>query len=326
MNDPLLNELHDDLLTWVENRPRSQQVELGASQVYSCRAACLCQLTGAPKTDARIGWESLAGIERHETIERARAHREVVSEKAFRYRGHKATIDEIRDNTVIDWKNPSPEKVRKLKSGAPPDKGYVAQVHLGAAAAIEAGYDITEVAIVFLPRGEDVRDGYVWRAPFDRAQADAAADWLDEQIARAQALGRVAEPSDLDGLRDRPALSFCRNWCEYFSLCRGHEAMPKPTDDPGIVEAARTYVAAHHAMKEAEAVKRAAQQELAGIPAVTVDGYALRWQGGTATERDELDIDELRAWWEMTQPDRPLPTRVVPTVTPLSLPVRKAKP
>lgn len=217
MTHPVLLEIE----AWDRNRPRSQQVELGASNAFGCRAAAVLQLNRVPESDPRLRWDSLVGTAIHLVAQMA-AGPGVMAEERFAYRGVTASVDRYDParKTLTDVK--TKDTAAKVRSVARfgPKREHIAQVHLGAAALQEAGYEVERVELLYLPRVGDPKAAYVWDDVPDRAIADEAVDWIEK--ANATALDRAhMEPADMVwGLQDE-AESFCRDYCAHVSLCRG---------------------------------------------------------------------------------------------------------
>lgn len=290
-------------------RPRSLQVEPGASQAGSCRAALLMRTTGTEPTDRRLNLATLWGTAVHSMCEQAASPGDITEQKFF-YRGIPCTIDRYRPDvqTVVDYKTKaSPEKITEIRESGP-SAGNVWQIMLGAAALIDAGHDVKTVELLYLPRsGGTVDDCYLWSADFDQAIADEAADWMRAERERAEALGRPATVDDLDGLRDEPFF-FCAAVCEFFTLCRGPGALPSDDD---YAEAARRFYEANRAAKAAADVKRAAAADLGGF-AGNAGGLTVRQVPGSTSYA--LDVDAVREkrdlWQLVTGEDLPVKERV----------------
>jgi hypothetical protein len=218
MTHPVLVEIAE----WDRNRPRSQQVAIGASQLLGCRAATILRLNEIPETDGRLRWDALVGTAIHAVAEQA-APDTVIVEGRFSYRGVWATVDRYDPTTRIltDIKSKADALALHKARRYGPSRQHKAQLHLGAAALQEAGHEVAGVELLYLPRNGKPEDAFTW-GPIEpsRAAADFAAEWA-EWVTReaAERKGRpVAE--QVEGLQDeRP--QFCRDYCPFVTACRG---------------------------------------------------------------------------------------------------------
>lgn len=308
MTHPVLVEIQ----AWDSNRPRSQQVEIGASGLFGCRAAAVLRLNGQPATDARLRWDALVGTAIHSVAEAA-APDGVLVEQRFPYRGVTATIDRYDParKTLTDLKTKEDEAAVAKVAKYGPSEQHKAQVHLGAAALQGAGYEVERVEVLYLPRVGDPSAAYVWSAVPDRAVADRAAQWALDVTATADAVRDLPAAGQADGLRDEPE-SFCRTYCEYVTACRGDESSVT-VDDPLLVEVAQEYLSADEEEKAAVARKAAARRFLANFDELP----GLRWQGGNSKTVEEIDLDRVLTDYRQVLGDPP--TRTVEKTSARSL-------
>lgn len=220
MTHPVLVEIE----RWDRKRPRSQQVEIGASGLYGCRAAAVLRLNRVEETDARLRWDALVGTSIHMVAELA-AGPGVLVEQRFTYRGVTASVDRYDPTTKTLTDIKSKDSVYKVKQVAKhgPRPQQVAQVMLGAAALQEAGYEVERVELLFLPRVGDPSEHYLWSAAPDRQIADDAADWAAKVDATALDRAHLEPAEMVQGLQDEDE-SFCRRYCAHVTACRGEVA------------------------------------------------------------------------------------------------------
>lgn len=282
----ILEELAADVARWDAARARSQQTEPGASQTFACRAATVLRANGIPESDPRLSWQAVVGTAIHGVIDEAR---EQAGEQRLTYRGVPCTIDEIAPPVVRDWKSKdTAAEIATVRRDGPRD-GQVGQVMLGAAAAIDAGHEITTVELVFVPRAGRLEDGWVWSAPFSRDIADAAADWHETVRKLIDERAGLPAVEQVDGLRDEPP-SFCWAYCPFVTACRGERPEHPPVDE-GVADVAAEYL-------EAKALEDEVKVRLAKAKAF-LDRYddlssvGLRWQGGNPLKGDEVDMDAV---------------------------------
>lgn len=270
---------------------RGAQVMTGASQIYGCRAESLLRYLGTPESDPRTSWPAVVGKAVHEALAIA-ATAGVIVEQRFTYRGVPATVDRLDGTVLTDYKTKDDDAAVAEIKRTGPERGNVAQVHLGAAAAIEAGHDVRTVELLFLPRAGSLEDGWLWSAPFDRTIADDAVEWVYREYGRAMEIGTLdAEGYDpLDGLRDEYP-SFCRSYCPFVTTCRGKEDLP--LIDDRIADIATQYDRWKTQRDEAVGAMKMLRPDLEGIAGRTPDGLKIRWQGGNDKEAEELDLDKV---------------------------------
>lgn len=288
-------------------RPRSQQRESGASQVLSCRAAMLLRSTGAEPSDVRLNLDPLTGTAIHSMLENAADFDDMVERRVI-YRGTPCTVDRYFPNRCVsvDWKTKADAgKVADIARYGP-DTAHIWQVMLGAAGLIADGYPVETVELLYIPRaGGTLDDCYLWSAPFSQGIADEAADWMQAERQRADALDRAATADDLTGLRDKD-FWWCAAYCEFFTLCRTPHTEPSDED---YAEAASRYHAAHLAEKSAKADKREAAGQLSGFVGRT-GGFRVGKVAGSSSYVLDTDAVEARsAEWQLLFGED-LPTRL----------------
>lgn len=299
-----LEKLAAELLAADQARPRSQQTQSGASSVGDCRARLLLRATGAEASDRRLSLATLGGTALHAACETA-AGTGVLTERSFAYRGIWCTIDRYDPDarTLTDYKTlATPAKVDERRVDGPRENQR-SQVHLGAAALLDAGYPVDTVELLFLPRSiGGVDDCWLWSEPFNKDIADEAADWLLRERERAASFDRPASSDDLHDLRDGDFFRICPN-CEFLSLCRGTD--PGPRDDE-YADAARRYVTASRAERTAKELKAEARADLEGFTGTAGD-FTVKWR--TPDQAEVKDVDALMALWRFVNGDQPIPTK-----------------
>lgn len=286
-----LDDVRAEMAAYDSARARSMQVATGASGIYGCRAQTLLRLAGVPQSDPGISWQALVGTAIHNLAERSTpAH--VLTEQRFEYRGVPCTIDRYSNRTLTDYKTKDEaEDIAKIRRNGP-DESEIAQVQIGAAALIAAGYEVDTVELLYLPRSGNLDSAYLWSAPFDRAKADAAAEWSMEQDARAADV--AARGLDvtliLDGLRDKPEFVFCRDYCEWVSVCRGPERSLLDNDDPFIIAAAEEYATGKALEARGKAIANRARPLINGLRA-NCGPWKVTTSGGNQKTATEVDVD-----------------------------------
>jgi hypothetical protein len=324
-----LAEIRADLITYNEQHwPRSKQTRLGASDTYQCRARGLLKMLGVPPSEQKMSWPANVGNSIDEWVGRARTtvNPNRLAQVRVRYRDVPCTVDEYDPDTktLTDWKTrDDAAKVSDVRRYGP-DESQVGQVNLGAAGLIEQGHEVETVRLCFLPRNGDLEDGYVWEAPFSRHEADRAADWHAEQIELRDAYkdGPTPLPDDLALLRDKPKW-WCSEYCEHLQNCRGLNTDLDPADEE-TQSLAREFLVARADAADAEDRKQYFRRMLSSLTRpIEVDGQRLNWIGGNRDSKEVLDVEELKASFQMLIGDLPMST--ITTTSTRSLRVTKAK-
>jgi hypothetical protein len=203
------------------SRARTQQVEIGPSQLGGCRRQVMYQLHGAPVVNQTERLASMMGTAIHSMIEEAFAKHgdpdDILLEIAVPGvediglgPGH---IDMYRksDKSITDW------KTSKLKSQRYfPKQQQRWQVHTYGFLAASAGYPVESVRLVSIPRDGTFKDIKVHEEPYDENVAWQAMDWLAELWA-AKDSDWLPEP-EMSGV-------FCTDYCNYYGpdvgMCPG---------------------------------------------------------------------------------------------------------
>jgi hypothetical protein len=197
-------------------------------------------------------------------------------------------VDRLFNRRLTDFKTlKDAAAVADIRESGPKRK-QILQVQLGAAAVIESGRQVDTVELLFMPRsGGTPDDWWLWSAPFDRALADEAADWLLAERLRAQRLDRPATAEDVEGLRDE-RFFFCAGYCEWFTMCRGRDAESSQED---LADAARQFIAGKQLEAAGKARKAEAAAALAGF-----SGRAGEWKVTTIPDQhpEVVDNDAIR--------------------------------
>lgn len=286
-----------DLLAAALTAPtaRGRQTQTGASQLYGCRAEAVLRLTGVTATDLRPRLDAENGTAIHAWLESrlaALAGDDLLVEQRYTYRGVPATVDLIfqSERRLVDLKTKGNAAAIATVRRDGPSPRYQAQVHLGAAAANDAGVRVDTVELLFLPRDGYLSDAWSWSAPFDRTAADKAAEWAAEVDALAVERAGLTPAEAVEGLRDEPP-SFCWHYCAFVTACRGERPSFPPVDE-GVADVAAEYLAAK-ALEE-EAKDRAARARVFLEDYQDLRSVGLQWAGGGSRVVEELDVEQVR--------------------------------
>lgn len=284
-----------------ESRARSQQADLGWSEVGGCRAYMGFRLDGAfeEETDK---WAALRGTALDEqygpVLAGAFGARYQVPVTYRKIPGH-ADLLHTGEDWVTDMKAPELGNAKAWQADVSALLQKRVQNHGYAAGAIEAGL-LTEactVRLLIMPSGGTFRDWWVWEEPFNRDIADIGADRLAEVRAR-QSAGMHLQ-------RDEP-YQWCKDWCGFFALCRKPEDAEElaEIEDPEIATAVARYGELLEITGPAEREKKALAPLIRGYHA-----QARGWRistGKPGADKRELDEDKVRAIfaeWDMEVPE-----------------------
>jgi len=156
------------------NAPRSKQKSIGPSEVGGlCDRKIGYRLLGIETTNAPDTWLATIGTAVHAWL--ADQYTNLNTDDRFLIEHPVAVTDDLKGSVdlvdlqrklVIDWKVVGDSSLKKYKKDGVGDQ-YRTQAHLYAYGLLRAGYDIRDVAIVFLPRGGSLRNMYIWSEPFD---------------------------------------------------------------------------------------------------------------------------------------------------------------
>jgi hypothetical protein len=192
------------------SQPRSQQVEIGASEIgIACTRKLVRVLERAEfGGDVDLKWKAYIGSCVHagladavehcewqsDVVEQARylvEHEvEIANVRGRKIKGHIDVFD-IDSGTVVDWKIVGKSMLAKYRKNGPGQQ-YRVQGHTYGLACAQLGYVVRNVMVVFLPREEDLSIDEIGRATGSYVSSQA----FDKRIAE-QALSRIAGLLDL---------------------------------------------------------------------------------------------------------------------------------
>lgn len=248
LSDERNKELKDQLVEmvlWVEEHaPRSQQIEIGPSEMGNpCDQRIGRLLAGMPTVNFRMDpWPAIVGTAVHSWLERAVDIYQKNYPQATVVRKWQTEVDLMVDDMipahsdlythehdVVDYKTAGPSQFKKMKTEGPPD-WYKVQVHLYAYAHERAGRPVRDVVLAFLPRAGWLHDTFLWREKYNRVVA------LDA-IKRVYAIGKMlvtlevdTKPHNWDQVPTTPG-EHCYS-CPFF-VDRPAEMLPDATGCPG---------------------------------------------------------------------------------------------
>ncbi len=282
------------LLRWDAERPRSQQKQLGWSDLGVCRRRAGYRLAGVEPTNAGGSVQAVMGTAIHKVQEEAlkRFVPEASAEEEVTFAGILGHFDRYENGDVLDTKTTSSRNLARIQADGPPTSN-IWQINGYAAAVIASGRPVRRVIIDFLAR--DTGEEWRWIGkPDPQAVRDALA-WLREvRDTELEWLPREFEP-------DSP---FCKG-CAFLDICwpeGGTGRDPRAVlfrEAPDAVAWAEKLDQARADKADAERREREAKGALDAIRpndagTETVDiGYAkhLRW---TVSTTKRIDNDQVR--------------------------------
>ena len=285
-----------DILHAKENsRPRSNQVQIGPSELGGCRRKVYYRLHDQHETNTdEMKLAAIMGTAIHSAIEQAIAMadpdgKKYVVEQEVEYGDMKAHIDLWIPETgdVVDWKT-----VKKNNLSYFPSTQQRWQVQVYGYLLDKSGKGKpVNVNLVAIARDGDERDIKVHSEPYDPAIAEEALRWLAEVKTATEAPAPERDES------------YCKFYCKYYDAsgeigCVGLKKKEAgATDvviaDPDADKAALLYLQLGQQIKELEEKQNGLKESLAGLVGVTQSGLAINWT--TVAGRKTVDVDRLLA-------------------------------
>lgn len=276
MKDLLVEILHKK----ENSRARSNQVQIGPSELGGCRRKVYYRLNDQPETNENeLKLAAIMGTAIHAAIENALAledpsGKKYVVEQTVEYGDMKAHIDLWIPETgdVVDWKT-----VKKANLSYFPSEQQRWQVQVYGYLLDKSGMGKpVNVNLVAIPRDGDERDIKVHTEPYDATIAEQALNWL-------AAIKEATEAPAPE--RDE---NYCKFYCKYYDAsgdigCVGLKkkdgklAENNLIDDPEADKVALLYLQLDEQIKALEEKKEAIKEQLGGISGVTQSGIQIAW-------------------------------------------------
>ena len=288
MTDP--KELLVTALHKKENsRPRSNQVQIGPSELGGCRRKVWYRLNDQPETnDNELKLAAIMGTAIHGAIESALDGREdLMIETEVEYNGMKAHIDLFIPSSgdVVDWKT-----VKKQNLSYFPSQQQRWQVQVYGYLLDKSGKGKPQrVNLVAIPRDGDERDIKVHSEDYDEAVALEALSWLEAIKVSSEA------PSPE---RDE---SYCKFYCKYYDAsgqlgCVGIKKERTKTEEILIQDSdadknALEYLQLDAKIKELTDRRDGLKESLTGLLGVTLSGVQVQWttvKGAFLVDKNEV--------------------------------------
>ena len=182
--------------------PRSLQKRIGPSEIgMDCTRRLIHKLAGDTEPDRGIAWKPTVGTACHTQMEEwFGAHKDegyLVEQRVTV--GQIGGVDitgstdlfSVNDRTVIDWKFVGPAMLKKYKASGPSNQ-YRVQAHLYGTGWVNAGYEVEQVMIAFLPRDGELGDAYFWWEPYQPEIAEVALAKANQLVTLINAIGEDA--------------------------------------------------------------------------------------------------------------------------------------
>jgi hypothetical protein len=190
---------------------RNLQRAIGPSQIgHPCDRHLVYLLDGTPTVNFSDPMKLLAGIGIHGALAEVfrrldSGHGRFLVEEYVNYRGCEGTCDLLDQylHVLVDWKTTSKARMAKYIKDGPPDQ-YRVQVQVYAAGLRSVGFQVDQIALIFLPHDGALAQTWAWTTEPDQSIADAA-------IERLAAL-RTREPPTTPASPDR----YC-GYCDHYN-------------------------------------------------------------------------------------------------------------
>lgn len=199
------------LLAWDRQRPRSQQREIGWSEIGGCKRRAGYRLAGQEPTNPGSSVQAVMGTAIHDAVAAILAQTagpDDLAEHPVTFAGVRGHLDryEAATWTVVDVKTTTSRWLEHIRiHGA--DRDHRWQVHGYGAALIAAGRKVRWVRIDYIAR--DTGEEYSVVERFDPTVLRAALDWIDEV--------RSGDVEDMPR-EYAPDGPFCQH-CPFFDAC-----------------------------------------------------------------------------------------------------------
>lgn len=174
------------LLEWDRRRARSQQKELGMSEVGGCQRRAGYRIAGVKPSNAGGSVQAVMGTAVHSAVENVFRDlqkeglipAEDLVEYEVRFAGVLGHLDRYASVTaeVKDTKTTVGRWLDQIKVNGP-TQGHIWQIHLYGAGLIRAGYPVRRVTIDYIAR--DTGDDWRESMPFDTQHVRDAVAWLE---------------------------------------------------------------------------------------------------------------------------------------------------
>ena len=274
------------------SRDRSQQTEVGPSEIGGCRRKVWYRLNAQPHTnDNQSKLAAIMGTAIHAAIEEAIGTldpegKEYLVETQVAYGDMKAHVDLFVPSTgaVIDWKT---SKIKNLSYFPSNQQRWQVQVY--GYLLSKNGYEVKTVNLVAIARDGNEKDVKVHTEPYDETMALAALAWL-ENVKASKELPAPEKDA-----------SFCKDYCQYYDATEqmGCGGLKKERivlsevviEDAEIDKHALHYLQLDSKIKELEKERDSYKASLEGATGTTASGIEISWT--TVKGRETVDAKEV---------------------------------
>lgn len=255
---------------------RSQQIQIGPSELGGCRKKIWLKLNGQETVNHNtLSLASIMGTAIHtylyEVFKAQDPHElRFLLEHEFEFDGIKGHVDmyDSEECEVIDWKTTK-------KSGLSyfPSLGQRWQVQVYGYLIAKNGYPVKNVTLVAIPRDGNENDIVFHTEPYDEAIALEALVNLEEIKAM-----DTAPPAEKN-------VYFCKDYCGYYDPTgeSGCASLPKQEAEGVLIEndeassAANTYLQVSSQIDQLSKIKESLREMLEGTSGITKDGIKVSW-------------------------------------------------
>lgn len=281
----------DLLLEWDRSRPRSQQAELGWSEVGGCRRRAGYRMAGTPPTNPGGSVQAVLGTAIHQAVQERLAETAAPNdlvEHAVTFAGILGHIDryEADTATVVDVKTTTARWLEHIKVEGPP-RSALWQINGYAAALIGEGRRVRRVVLDYIAR--DTGEVWRWTGTPDPLQVKAALEWL--RSVRSVPLEMLNRDYDPDG-------PFCRH-CPFFDTCWDGAVPDRNKRSVLLVENPGDAARWARELREARADKAAAEEREEAAKDV-LDGLRPIDERGES-EIVDVGLPELGLVWQISE-------------------------
>lgn len=274
----IANELIKMVTSASKSSARSQQKNLGPSEIGGCRHKAWRRLNGAEQTNPNtLRLSAIMGTAIHDYIEESFRRQDPFGERYLLEQewvskdetivGHVDLYDKL-NGEIVDWKSTKKSNLRYF-----PSKQQRWQVQIYGWLVKEAGHEVNTVTLVAIPRDGDERDIVFHSEPFDMNIVNEALAWLDEIL--------VAEEPPAP----EKEASFCKLYCGFYDETgqKGCAGRPKAElegvviEDTAIDKVAQEYLQITKQISELEEHKDSIKAVLEGVNGITQSGIKIAW-------------------------------------------------
>jgi CRISPR/Cas system-associated exonuclease Cas4 (RecB family) len=274
------------------SRDRSQQTEVGPSEIGGCKRKVWYRLNAQPHTNENQSkLAAIMGTAIHAAIEEAIGAldpegKEYLVETEVAYGDMKAHVDLFVPSTgaVIDWKT---SKIKNLSYFPSNQQRWQVQVY--GYLLSKNGYEVKTVNLVAIARDGAEKDIKVHSEPYDETMALAALTWL-ENVKASKELPAPEKDA-----------SFCKDYCQYYDATEqmGCGGLKKERivlsevviEDAEIDKHALHYLQLDRKIKELEKERDSYKASLEGATGTTASGIEISWI--TVKGRETVDAKEV---------------------------------